>query len=64
MNPITHFIVILLPFLLLIFWMWMFSDMINNTEISRNLKTQWLVAFILFNVLTAIFYYVTVYSKK
>ncbi len=68
-------IVVVLP--LLAFWMWMFSDMINNTDLPRwpfwdvtdsdslpSRRFNWTLAFALLNVFAAAIYYSTVYTNS
>ncbi len=64
MSPLQQSVLVLLPIPLLIFWMWMFSDMMRNDEIPTNLKFQWFLAFIFLNIFAAILYYFQTYSKK
>jgi hypothetical protein len=58
----------LIPLPLLIFWLWMFWDMLENDTVpqcfvtftnGRNVKLTWAVEFVFFNIFTAIFYYLT-----
>lgn len=66
-------ILALIPLSLVVFWLWMFSAMTKNGNLpqcfltftnGRNSSFDWTVAFIFLSIFTAIFYYVTVYSKK
>lgn len=60
--------------LLLGFWLWMFSNMINNDDIPSQTpaglrwppiaKNQWIVFFVILNIFTAGYYYFTVYREK
>ena len=56
--PVT----ILIP--LIIFWIWMFSDMINNQSIPRDSRSFWLIGFIFVGILTAGYYYFTEYKNR
>jgi hypothetical protein len=69
----AQLILALLPLPLIVFWLWMFSDMTKNGNLpqcfitltnGRNAELDWTVAFIFLNVITAMFYYVTVYRKR
>jgi hypothetical protein len=65
---------LLIPLLLKAIWTRMFSDMINNPDIPSatpggfawppESKNQWTILFIILNVLTAGYYYFTVYREK
>jgi hypothetical protein len=66
-------LVALLPIPLLVFWLWMFSDMTKNENLppcyitvtnGRNPGLDWMVAFVFLNVITAMVYYATVYRKR
>jgi hypothetical protein len=64
-QPIPSIIIpliIILP--LIVFWLWMFRDMINNDNLPSSSKDYWLLAFIFMNVFAAVFYYVTEYRKR
>ncbi len=59
-------LIIILP--LLAFWLWMFNDMLNNPTLplcymslsgGRNVRQDWIVAFVVLNVFTASYYYLT-----
>lgn len=66
-------IVLLIPLLLVIFWLWMFDDMLHNDNIPSaepvgfrwppQAKNQWVFFFIVFNVFTAAYYYFTEYKN-
>ena len=56
----------LLPLALLAFWAWMFSDMLKKDALpqcfatfsaGRDLRFDWIVAFIFLNVFAAMYYY-------
>lgn len=64
MTQLQQLTITLIPVLLLIFWIWMFSDMTKNDEIPSNLRQQWFLAFIFLNFFAAILYYFTVYRHK
>ena len=55
-------LVLILP--LIIFWIWMFRDMLNNNDLSDTAKSNWTVAFIVLNVFAAVFYYVYEYRSR
>lgn len=67
-------ILLLIPFLLVLFWIWMFTSMLNNDDIPLYepvsfrwppvAKNHWIVFFIIFNIFTAGYYYFTVYRAK
>ncbi len=66
-------ILILIPLPLVVFWLWMFSDMTKNDNLpqcfitftnGRNSSFDWTFAFIFLSVFAAIFYYVTEYRKR
>lgn len=58
----------LLPMLLLLpviaFWLWMFRDMLDNSDLPRNAKESWTFAFIILNVFAAAIYYGTIYKNR
>ncbi len=58
----------LLPLLLIIpviiFWIWMFRDMLKNGNLSDTAKSTWTVAFIFLNAFAAVFYYVYEYRSR
>ena len=58
----------LLPLVLIvpviIFWIWMFRDMLNNGNLSDTAKSTWTVAFIFLNAFAAVFYYVYEYRSR
>lgn len=70
----VRIILLLIPLLLVAFWLWMFSDMMNNAGIPSaapqgfrwppEAKNQWIVLFVILNIFTAIYYYVTEYRNK
>src|SRR4051812_28789954 len=42
---------------LIAFWFWMFSDLMSNDYPLSTSKTNWMLAFLLLNVLAAAMYY-------
>lgn len=58
----------LLPLLLilplLVFWIWMFRDMLGNDDLPPNAKESWTFAFILLNVFAAVIYYANIYRFR
>ena len=73
MNQPIQLIIVILPIVPLLFWLWMFSDMSNNVNLPQcfitftrgsNSTFDWWVVFIFLNVFAAIFYYVAVYRNK
>jgi hypothetical protein len=48
----------------IIFWIWMFRDMLNNANLSDSAKSTWTVAFIFLNAFAAVFYYVYEYRSR
>ena len=55
-------LIIVVP--LIVFWGWMFRDMLNNYEVLSVYRPYWMVAFILLNIPAAVFYYYTVYRNR
>lgn len=49
---------------LLIFWMWMFWEMMRDERIVFPAKTYWALAFVVLNIFTAVYYYATFYRDK
>lgn len=73
MVQLIQVILVLLPFVLLLFWAWMFSAMTKNDNLppcfitftnGKNPGFDWTVTFIFLNVFTAMVYYVTVYRNR
>ena len=69
----AQLVALLIPFALLAFWAWMFSDMMNNENlpgcfvtVSRGLdpRLDWTVVFIFLNVFAALYYYVNEYRVR
>jgi len=58
----------LLPLVLIvpviIFWIWMFRDMLTNGNLSDTAKSTWTVAFIFLNAFAAVFYYVYEFRSR
>ena len=73
MQPV-QLISLLITLLAVIFWLWMFSEMIKNDSLPNNLaplltwppssKYNWLLLFIFLNVFGAALYYVFEYRKR
>jgi CDP-diglyceride synthetase len=57
-------ILLAIPLILLVFWAWMFWEMIHDNEIPERERTTWLVLFILLNVIAAGYYYFTYYRNR
>ena len=55
-------LIIVVP--LIVFWGWMFRDMLNNYDVPGVYRPYWMVAFILLNIPAAVFYYYTVYRNR
>ncbi|MGI8688473.1 MAG: hypothetical protein ACR2M3_07820 [Thermomicrobiales bacterium] len=67
MTPSTLLIglvplVVVIP--LIVFWAFMFKDMLNNDNMPSIFKPYWMMAFVLLNIPAAIFYYYTVYRDR
>lgn len=69
----AQIILILIPLPLVVFWLWMFSDMTKNGNLpqcfitfsnGKNSGFDWTVAFIFLSIFTAIVYYVNVHRNK
>ncbi len=64
-NPsILILLIIILPMPLLVFWAWMFREMINNDNLPNDTKNYWTLFFIFLNIFAAMFYYVNVYKDR
>ncbi len=64
-NPsILILLIIILPLPLLVFWAWMFREMINNDNLPVDAKNYWTLLFIFLNIFAAMFYYVNVYKNR
>lgn len=66
-------LVLVIPIVLLAFWAWMFNDMTKNDLLppcfisissGRNVRQDWMVAFVVLNIFTAGYYYLTEYIRK
>ncbi len=69
----AQLILLIIPLALLVFWLWMFWDMSNNTSIPSNSaalswppssKFEWMLALIFLNVVGAVFYYFYEYRNR
>jgi hypothetical protein len=61
----TEAVPFIVPIALSAFWIWMFADFVLKPErIPANQRILWLIGFIFFNVLTAGYYFFTVYRSK
>ena len=49
---------------LIVFWAWMFKDMMNNIDVPSVFRPYWMMAFILLNIPAAVFYYYAVYRNR
>ncbi len=45
------------------FWIWMFWEMTTNKRLPNNVKNTWMLAFVFFNVFTAVYYYWAEYKN-
>lgn len=64
---------LLIPFIIIAFWGWMFNDMLRNDSIPSAepqglrwppaAKNQWTILFIILNIFTASYYYLTEFHK-
>ncbi len=50
--------------LLLGFWLWMFSDMLNNDRYQGNARFYWTLAFVFASLFAAVYYYVYEYRNR
>ncbi len=55
-------LIVIIP--LLVFWAYMFKDMVNNEFILSVFKPYWMLAFLFLSIPAAIFYYYTVYKNR
>jgi heme/copper-type cytochrome/quinol oxidase subunit 2 len=55
-------LVLIIP--VIIFWVWMFRDMLKNDSLSDTARSTWTVAFIFLNAFAAVFYYVYEYRRR
>jgi amino acid transporter len=65
-------ILALIPLSILVFWAWMFADMMKNDNLpscfvtftgGRDPKFDWMVVFFLLSFFAAVFYYSNVYRR-
>jgi hypothetical protein len=63
-TMLTHLIPLLIILPLLVFWAWMFSDMLSNDRLPGEVRSQWTVAFILLSVFAAVLYYANIYRDR
>lgn len=64
-QPIHSFIIgLIIALPLMVIWLWMFWDMVNNDSLPSSSKDYWMLAFIFVNVFAAVYYYVTEYRKR
>jgi amino acid transporter len=72
-SLILTLLLTLIPLLLLMFWAWMFSDMMKNDNLpscfitftkGSDPKFDWTVVFIFLSIVAAIFYYVNEYRNR
>lgn len=55
-------LIIVLP--LIVFWLWMFREMLADDDLPSSAREYWLVAFVVLNVVAAAIYYVNVYRNR
>ena len=55
-------LVLIIP--VIIFWVWMFRDMLKNHSLSDTARSTWTVAFIFLNAFAAVVYYVYEYRGR
>jgi len=69
----TTIIILLIPIMLVAFWAWMFWEMSNNNDLPRcfitftngsNAKYDWTLTFVLLNIFTAGYYFLTEYQAN
>lgn len=63
-SPIQIIVPLVLLTIALLFWGWMFNDMIRSNDLPASAKENWTFAFIIFNVFTAVVYYSIVYRSR
>lgn len=49
---------------LIVFWLWMFRDMLNNEDLPPGVKENWTWAFILLNVFAAAIYFGGIFQRR
>ena len=64
MDPLVQLILIVLVAALFAFWAWMFWEMINNRNVPDNARNFWMIAFVIFNIFAAVYYYMNVYRDR
>ena len=62
-SPV-QFLPLVLVIPVIIFWIWMFRDMLTNGNLSDTAKSTWTVAFIFLNAFAAVFYYVYEFRSR
>jgi hypothetical protein len=55
-------LIVLVP--CLVFWGWMFRNMMTNDDLPDGVKNNWTLAFVVLNVFAAIVYYNAVYRHR
>lgn len=64
-QVLRQFIIgILIPAPLIVFWLWMFRDMINNPYLVSYDRTTWTFMFVFLNFAAAAWYYLTEYKGR
>ena len=59
-QPIPQIIIpLLITVPLIVFWVWMFQDMMSNANLPNEIKNNWTIAFLFANVFAASYYYAT-----
>ena len=61
--PLVVLLLIAIPMGLLVFWIRMYREMLNNDYLSPAEKNTWTMAFMLLNVFAAAYYYSTEYRN-
>jgi hypothetical protein len=49
---------------LIVFWAWMFKDMMKSNDVSSIYRPYWMMAIIFLNIPAAVFYYITVHKNR
>jgi len=57
-------LVLLIPVVFLIFWIWMFQDMTNNPYLSPDERRTWSLMFLFLNLFAAAWYYFSIYRYR
>ncbi len=55
-------LIVIVP--LLIFWLWMFSAMLQNDDLPRDIKDQWTLWFVLLSIIAAGLYFTRVFRNR